>query len=178
MVTRSRTARRLTSGQAAVEAVIALLLLCLVFFALVQIAYLYIGQMVAHHTAFVMARSYVTGFEERIVHRAREVGSIGMAGHLVQPVAYTTLSPAQLGALDEELIREFLDSPTYTMRYEYWDRIDGTVPLTDGPGIQDFRVRVWNYPLELPMRGAYMDSGSVDFGSDARLYNHAAYYLW
>lgn len=172
-----RQFRRRQRGQAAIETVLALLLLCLIFFALVQITYLYMGQMIAHHTVFVMARSYVVGFNERIVHRAREVGSIGMAGHLEQPEAYATRSPGDLGAVEEDLIAEFLSTDRYTLWYQYWDRISGSTPVAEAERIETFRVQVWNYPLVMPMRAAYLSSDSVDFGSNVDMYNHAAYFM-
>lgn len=170
--------RRCRRGQAAVETVVAVLVLCLILFSLLQVAYLYMGQMVAHHAAFVMARSYVVGFEPRVVQRAEEVGSIGMAGHLVTPESYAGLSPAQLGDIEPDLIAEFLQSSSYTLWYEHWDRIGGQVPVLGTEEMSPFRVRASHYPLEMPMHRAYMRADTVDFGSDLEMYNHAGYYLY
>lgn len=171
-------ARKYCRGQATIETVMAVLLLCLICFGLLQVARLYTGQMIAHHAAFVMGRSYVVGFNEGIVRRAREVGSIGMSGDIEQPAAYANLSPVQLGSVEPNLIEEFVSSPGYTMWYQYWDRIDSSVPVLGAEGLSDFRVRVNNYPLEMPMHRAYTNADSVDFGSEATLYNHAGFYLY
>jgi len=169
---------RNSRGQATIETVVAVILLCLVCFGLLQVARLYTSQMIAHHTAFVMARSYVVGFNERIVQRAREVGSIGLSGDLEQPAVYANLSPARLGAIEPDLIEEFVSSPNYTLWYQYWDRVGSTVPVMGLEGLSDFQVRVHDYPLEMPMHRAYMNADSVNFGSQATLYNHAGYYLY
>ena len=153
------------------------MLLCLVFFALVQIAYLFMNQMIAHHTAYVMGRSYIVGFEHRIVQRAREVGSIGFSGHIVEPPAYAECSPAQLGAIEPALIRDHLESPGYRIWYQHWSRVRYHLPVLGGEGPARFGIRVDDYPLEMPMHRAYMLSDTIDFGSEATFYNHAGYYL-
>ena len=170
--------RRNSRGQAITETVLALMLLCLVFFALVQIAYLFMNQMIAHHTAYVMGRSYIVGFEHRIVQRAREVGSIGLSGHIVDPPAYAEFSPAQLGAVEPALIRDHLENPGYRIWYQHWPRVRYRLPVLGGEGPARFGVRVEDYPLEMPMHRAYMRGDSIDFGSEATFYNHAGYYLY
>ena len=71
-----KTANR---GQATIESVMGIMLLSLIFFSLVQMAHLFVAQMVANHAATVTMRSYVVGFEREIVLRASEVGTIPMA---------------------------------------------------------------------------------------------------
>lgn len=166
-------------GQTTVEAVICLMLLLLILFSLIQVAYLYMGQMIAHHAAFVTARSYVVGFDRRVVRRASEVGTIGLAGHLEQPVAYQNLSPAEQGDVEPSLIAEFLQDNRYTIWYEHWPLVQTDLPMLDMDGMAEVKIRVRQYPLEMPMVGAYMAPGqrTVSFGSKIKMYNHAAYYL-
>jgi hypothetical protein len=68
-----RPKRRKNRGQTTIESVMALVLLMLIFTGLFQVSYLYVCRIIARHAAFVTARSYVVGFENRIVNRAREV---------------------------------------------------------------------------------------------------------
>jgi len=165
-------------GQAIIETVIALLILCLILFSLLQVAELYSGQMIAHHASYVMGRSYIVGFEPRIVQRAREVGSIGLSGHLEQPEAYANLSPAELGELEPDLIAEFLQTSGYTLWYQHWDRVHSTVPVLSPETMSQFSVNVRDFPLQIPMHRAYMNSDTVDFSSSVEMYNHSGYYLY
>ena len=165
-------------SQAILETVMALLLLCLIMFSLMEVGILYKNQMVADHTAFVMARSYCVGFAEDVVQRAAEVGSIGMSGRLEQPAAYATLTQKELTAADPVMIEEFLTHDDYSIYYEYWDRISQQTPGDDNPdGMNDFRIDVSGYPVEMPMHRAYMNGDSIDFSGKVRMFNHAGAYL-
>lgn len=171
---RRRAGRR---GQAMIESVMAVLLLSLILFALLQVGYLYIAQMITDHTAFVMGRSHAVGFNRRLVRRAMEVGSIGMAGHIVTPAAYTDLPPRELGAMEPLLIQEFLSTNDYTMYYQHWDRLAPVLPLWEHDQVETYRVNVNEYPLDMPMSGAYVRNRAIDFHGQAELLNHAAHYL-
>jgi hypothetical protein len=164
-------------GQATIESVMALLLLCLILFGLVQVAYLFVCRVIAHHTAFVTSRSYVVGFDTPIVNRAREVGSIPMAGQLMEPAALVGMTPAEQGAIEPALIAEFVQSPDYLMWYRHWGRIDHSQPVANPDMLVDIKVTVRDYPIEMPMAGAYMSDSTVDFSAEARLLNHAGFYL-
>ena len=164
--------------QAIIESVLALLLLCLIMFSLMEVGILYKNQMIADHTAFVMARSYCVGFASDVVQRAAEVGSIGMSGKLEQPVSYAYMTQRELAAADPEMIENFLTQKGYTMSYEYWDHIRQQTPGNAGPdGMSDFKVDVSNYPVEMPMHRAYMSGDTVDFSGQVRMFNHAGIYL-
>lgn len=164
-------------GQATTESLLVFMLLLFILCALVQVAYLYMNQMIAHHTANVTARSYVVGFEEDVVQRAREVGSIGLAGHLTIPPAYAQLTPAELAALEPMLIEQFLLDPGYSLAYERWHLVDSDMPTSRDGSMADIRIEIRNYPLDMPMTDLYMRDDTVDFQSEATLHNHASYYL-
>ncbi len=169
--------KRRRRGQSTIEAVVAIMLLSLIFFALVQIAYLYIAQMVSDHAAFVTARSHIVGFDRDIVQRAMEVGAIGMAGHLTQPAALVGLPPRELGRVEPILIEDFIQNDSYTIYYEHWSRLRESLPVAEEERVETFRVRVRNYPVDMPMSGAYMGRKSVNFEGTAWMLNHSAYYL-
>ncbi len=169
--------RRRQRGQATIETVMAVLLLSLIFFGTVQLVYLYIAQLIAHHTSFVTARSYVVGFEDQVVSRAMEVGAIGLAGHLTYPDTYINYDPLALSVIEPELIRSHLGSTGYTIYYQYWDRIVNYLPVTEFDDVVPISIRVFDYPVDMPMRQAYMNSSTVDISSTTRLMNHAAYFL-
>ncbi len=154
-----------------------IILLSLIFFFLIQIGYLYMNQLVAGHTAFVMGRSHVVGFERPIVQRAMEVGSIPMSGHLTKPEALVGMRPAELGEIEPVLIEDFVQTEQYTIYYQHWPRVHMDLPAGENERVERFRVSVRDYPMEMPMAGAYMNRKSVNFRGDANLYNHSAYYL-
>ena len=115
--------QRRRRGQATLESVIGVMVLSLLFFGLVQVAYIIMADMVAGHAANVTARSHIVGFERKIVKRAAEVGAIAMSGGIRNP-AYRGMSNIQLGWLEPQLISEFLQSPGYTIDYERWPQLD------------------------------------------------------
>ena len=64
------------------------------------------------------------------------------------------------------------------MWYEHWNKVDHRQPILDVDGPVDLKVEVKNYPLEMPMSGAYMAGRkTVDFESEATMRNHAGFYL-
>jgi hypothetical protein len=174
---RRRRRQRRPRGQSIVEAVICLMVLLLIFFTLTQIAYLYNGQFVANHAAFVSARSHIVGFHPDVVQRAKEIGVIPLAGHVTDPVSLAELPIRELGAIEPTLIGEFVKYPGYLMRYEHWPKATLSLPMFETELIHNYRVEVNDYPVEMPMKEAFMNSGGVDFEGTAKMLNHAAYYL-
>ncbi len=163
--------------QTITETVLALMVVLLIAFSLLQVGIFYKNQMIADHAAFVTARSYVVGFSDDIVHRAQEVGSIGMAGALQTPAAYASMTPLELADAEPRLIEQFLQTQGYTLYYEYWDRISRDVRSIGTDGMNDFRVSARGYPVEMPMHRAYMNGDTVDFDGEVRMFNHAGLYL-
>ncbi len=163
--------------QAIIETVMALMVLLLVSFALLQVGLYAKNLMIADHAAFVTGRSYVVGFKDDLVHRAQEVGSIGMAGKLETPASYSAMTQQELAAVEPQLIKDFLQSDGYTLYYEYWDRINRQLPGGNSDGMVDVSVNVSDYPLEIPMHRAYMSSDTIDFSGSVSMFNHAGLYL-
>ena len=170
--------RRGQRGQAIIETVMGVMLLSLIFFGLVQVCYLHIAQLITHHAAFVSARSYIVGYRQGIVERAKEIGTIGLAGRLEFPEQYSGLSPAALGAIEPELIRSHVQTPDgYVIYYEHWDKTQVYTPYLELNEVVPITVRVFDYPVDMPMRQAYMKDDSVNLGSTVRMMNHAGLYL-
>lgn len=172
-----RSRQRRQRGQSLIETVIGVMILSLVFFGAVQVAYLYIAQLIAHHTAFVTARSYSVGFNNDIVERAKEVGSIGLAGPITMPAEYTSYNMLQLGAVEPDLIATHVQNKGYSVYYSYWSRVYKDVPLVEVDGVVPVTIRVYDYPANMPMHGAYMDRDAVDIESTVHVPDYAAYYL-
>lgn len=172
-----RRPKRNLRGQAIVESIIALMVILLVFFALTQLVILASAQFIADHTAFVSARSHIVGFEAGVVQRAKEVGSIGLAGEVVDPPALSTLSTLELGAAEPTLIGEFIRTPGYLLEYERWPNVHLTLPANDTQTNVTFTVEVHDFPVDLPLREFFLNDSSIDLEGEAELFNHAAYYL-
>ena len=163
-------------GQAIVESVIAFMVILLIFFTLTQLMLLASAQFIADHSAFVAGRSHVVGFDHDVVQRAKEVGSIGLAGHVTNPPALEGLSMLELGAIEPVLIGEFIQESGYILRYEHWHLVDLTLPANEDEIVETFQVNVRNYPVDLPMSDAFMGD-TIDLRGSAKLFNHAALYL-
>lgn len=173
--------RRGVRGQAAVESVFVLLFVLTGFFLLMYYTYLGIAKLVGYHTTFVVGRSHVVGFENDIVYRAMEVGSIGLAGAPVTPDELTPLTPAQLGDREPALIEDFMQATTYTMDYERWPQVYANLSRNDAEEMVPARVWVSDYHWgddDHPMPFG-LNELSVDVNEDywIHLYNHAGFYL-
>lgn len=184
---RGTTRRRRCRGHVTVEATMVILLLSLMFMGLAQITYVYVGQLIAHHTAFVTTRSYVVGYHPELVQRAKEVGSIGLAGPILEPYDATGLSPLELSAREPMLIQEHIENGSVpggdqwtTLDYTYWPQVFayGVYPWSSSNEVADVHVRVWDYPLDMPMSRAFVrEGGVVDLDSRVRMLHHAEAYL-
>lgn len=183
---RPRSTRRRPRGQVTVEAVMVILLLCLIFMGLAQVAYLYVGKLVVDHTAFVTGRSYIVGYHPELVQRAKEIGSIGAAGAILEPYDARGLSPAELSAREPLLIQEHVEngssgSGQYTsLDYTYWPQTYayGVYPWSEHDQLANIHVRIWDYPLNMPMSGAYSHAGAyVDLDGRVNMLDHAQAYL-
>ena len=171
---RKKLKRRARRGQAIIESVLIVTILTLLFMFCVQMMQLYSSKMIAEHASFVAARSNSVGFEDDLVLRSTEVGTIGLAGQIETPANYSGYSPVQLGEVEPALIDEFLVSEGYTLYYEFWDNIwvsnnsESLMPTTS--------VHVRNYPTRIPLSELFM-SDTVNFSGSTRMLNHSEYYL-
>jgi hypothetical protein len=168
-------------GQTTLESLMVMSLTFMIFAVLVYFCFLGIAKMVGYHATYVTARSHVVGFEHDIVYRAAEVGTIGMAGKPLSPDSIVGLDTYQLGTQEPALIRDFLQSDTYSMNYTYWGQTYANLPRSEVDGAVSVRVWVWDYamgdednPMPLNLHELKTD---VNRDHWMRMYNHAAFYL-
>ena len=76
---RSRSGER---GSTMIEAVICMLIICLILFGLLQIFYITAAQMITDYSAFRAARSETVGFNEEIVEREGRLKAIAASGRI------------------------------------------------------------------------------------------------
>lgn len=175
------TTRRRRRGQTTVESVLVMSVLFIIFAMVIYLCYLGIARMVGYHASFVTTRSYVVGFHDDIVERAKEVGSMGMAGPPETPDDIVGLDPIALGSREPTLIRDFLTEDGYTLYYTHWHNTYADLPTLETDGTVSIRVWTRDYhmgdddhPMPLNLHKLRTDINRENY---VRMYNHAAFYL-
>ncbi len=195
-----RRRRRGEHGQAILENLLAMLVLCLILFGLLQVFHLAVAQFLTRYSAFCTGRAYAVGFADYLLYRSARVGAIGASGRLVSPNNQTYGSPVAQYYGERMMIPEYISGIRW-LEYEYWrggNEYDGRYyapgiapPQTRiGHGYQptttgliDLNVQFRNYPFAIfdlmdPQR-AWFDTAedAVDITGNAQVANHAADYL-
>ncbi len=135
-----KTLRKNEEGQAIIESLIALILVCLVFFGLMQVFYLSVANMTTEYASFCAARSKTVGFRDELVRRATKVALIPASGRLKQlyagaydddgryhyAVSWTGIESIYQQVDEEEsgmymYLRYGNRPPFCSLNYEYWD---------------------------------------------------------
>ena len=173
-------------GATILESLICIMLLCLIFFGLMQIFQWSMAQMLTEYSSFYAAKAYSLGYSRSIVERASRIAITGASGQdisgnpVVAPFTQQNLSDAAT---------EYMSYGQYgpnTINYEYWepDTITSDTPLievgysnTTGSTI-DSQVRVKNMPL-LTENLSWVVGGATEANptGKAKTFNHASLYL-
>lgn len=111
------------SGQAAVETLLAVLVVTFVFLALFRLSHMLTGKILAEHAAMRVARARAVGFNDFMCIKAARVS--------IMPVAGKRLWPVGKEFSDSSLIyrvRTYLESPDASranglLQYEGWDKL-------------------------------------------------------
>ena len=176
-MTRRRDQRRLLRkgaslseiGQAMVESVFVIMLLCLIFWGFLQAALLYNHERVLQFASFAAARSATVGFQrtpiDYVLHSYR-VAAIPASGAMLAPTSpgatYQNWTGAnqqlqQLGA-EITLIPLYLRyDPRGNLNYAYWDQYDMRPNFSQNPLTATMLTEQHDqeHPLEMPMVGAF-----------------------
>ena len=126
-------------GQAAVETVLAVVILSFAFLALFRLSYLFAGKVLLEHAAMRVARARSVGFNDFMCRKAARVAVIPVAGTRTWPdEAGESLSAAEelgrisdyLASEDEARARGILDYANWgDLRIRPGDGTDATVTL-------------------------------------------------
>ncbi|OGV58394.1 MAG: hypothetical protein A2X49_10535 [Lentisphaerae bacterium GWF2_52_8] len=168
-------------GEAIVESMMCLLLICLILFGLLQMFYLSVAQMLTDYSSFCTARSYAVGFAEYLVDRAARVAAIGASGPMVEDQDYNGSMLSQF-AVETSRIPEYISGERW-LEYEYWyGEGESNTTLSAGTSLEGgnvilSEVRFNDYPLEMPMRAAYTSSDSTNISGHAGMMNYAGIFL-
>jgi len=155
---------RARRGQALIETCLAVMMLCLILFGLLQISQLFAAREVLQHAANRGARARTVGFNDFMVQKCVRVAAIPVSGRLLEPV-YTNEDPALRDMLEtmragelwdavlsdavppgtqvaleraripEYLAAESWEQASWVLDYEYWDGgLQASYPSTALPG--------------------------------------------
>lgn len=80
-------------GQAMLETLLVMLVLCLLFFGLLQVALVFNAHEVLHHSAARAARARAVGFNDWMTTKAQRVAAIPNSGRMLEPEALTEPVP-------------------------------------------------------------------------------------
>ena len=142
-------------GATILESLICIMLLCLIFFGLMQIFQWSMAQMLTDYSSFYAAKGYSLGYSRSIIVRASRVAITGASGQntsvipVTAPFTRTKLSDAA---------REYMmygQHGSSQINYEYWepDNITDDTPIVEvhhpdpDARIIDGRVKIKNMPL-------------------------------
>ena len=81
------------NGQAMLETLLVMLVMCLLFFGLLQVALVFNAHEVLHHSAARAARARAVGFNDWMTTKAQRVAAIPNSGRMLEPVALTEPVP-------------------------------------------------------------------------------------
>jgi len=191
------------SGQALIESLAVIILLCLILFGIVQYVLMLTATEVIQYSADASARARVVGFNRFMVRKVNLVASIPNAGIMRTPggqpygnadvwnrfnagrsfVASIASSPAssQYSQIERPTIPLFLGSENAGQMYGYldyedWDTISH--PIYTGSPVRTVGVVVrQDFPLRMPLYRAISADDILPIRREARLADHSDLYL-
>ena len=169
------------SGQAIVESVIAMLLLCLILFGLLQLFTLMVAQMTAEFSTFYTAKSRSVGFANYLVQRNSRSSIIAASGNITWPEQHSFNTPMEQFGIETFRIPEY-NSGRRWLDYENWrgSNDEGTtvsLNSSSSSGIVKTKVGFSDFSLNFPMRSAFTTSESVDIQGEVSLIDYSEVYL-
>ena len=198
--------QRARRGQSLIESCLAIIVVCLVFAGMYQVAGLVAAREVLDYSAARAARAKTVGFNRWMVRKAAKVGAIPNAGRLTEP-AYTNVDRALrarvasssggelwdwvLGEaapssaqydLERARIPEFLEAANdatayYVLDYTDWDSVVNSFSLVGGTGVVWRAVTDQTYPLRVPMHRAFYADDEIDLQGRAYIEDHYSLYM-
>ena len=189
-VVRPRSGER---GSTMIEAVICMLVICLILFGLLQVFYVTAAQMITDYSAFRAARSETVGFNEEIVEREGKLKAIAASGRMRFPIDMTSESTGsypfssaigqfyweRLAIIDYMKMRR-------TLKYEYWHpeynvnknhSTSYTVTSVSQGDTFTAYAKFLDYPWIMPMRGAFVTEGKLNIEGKSELSRQSTMYL-
>lgn len=185
-----REKTRACSGQAAIESIIVIGLILLIFVGIFEIARLFAAEEILNYAAARGARAATVGFNDFMIEKTIRVAAIPNAGAMTVPD--DTAGLARYWAVEQERIPAFLGSRTwaeadYILNYERWPIAGFSFGNADF-----FRVHVANWnrdssplsvrvtqniPVNAVLFRAFYPTNYVPLRGECRIENHCMLYL-
>ena len=180
-------------GSEMIEAVICMLLICLILFGLLQVFYSAAAQMVTDYSAFRAARSETVGFREDLVEREGKLKAIAASGRMRFPIDMTSESTGSypfssaIGQFYWErlAIIDYMEMRR-TLKYEYWhpeynvnENHSTSYTVTSASQGDTFTAyaKFLDYPWIMPMRRAFVSDEKLNIEGKAELSKQSTMYL-
>lgn len=181
-----------SGGSAIIEAVIGMLLICMILFGLLQIFYYSAAQMVADYAAFRAARSETVGFNDEKVSIEGKLKAISASGRMRFPFDMTkgTANENATSAVgqfyyERLAIIDYMENRR-RLAYEYWNTNYNTskthetyltVKSTSQGNTFTENAVFTDYPWIMPFRKAFVTDGQIDIEGTAKMSRHSVQYL-
>jgi len=178
--------KRSERGATIVESLMCILLLCLIFFGLMQIFQWSMAQMLTEYSSFYAAKANSLGYSHSIVQRASRIAITGASGE--DTSAVPTVAPynqSNLSSAAEEYMSYAQYGPS-GINFEYWepDNVSNDTPIIEvsysdaGETTSTGWVRVKNMPL-LTENLSFFLGGATEANprGEAKTFNHSSLYL-
>ena len=175
-------------GATILESLMCIMLLCLIFFGLMQIFQWSMAKMLSEYSAYYATKAYSLGYSTSIVERAARIALTGASGQDLSNIP--TVAPFTQANLSEAA-EEYMFYGRYGPRginFEYWEpdtvtsdtpiiEINSVNPLTSGTSAG--RVQVKNMPLLSENLSWFLGGATeadIPYG-EARAFNHSSLVL-
>lgn len=187
--TKKKKSRKYQKGQAMIESVACMLVICLILFGLLQIFYLSVAQMFADYASFCSARSYSVGFDDYLTIRSAFVASIGASGEILYPEGVEYGNPLDQFGAEAQRIPDYITGDRWLNygfqsenpgdEWAWYNGGGGGVGISHSlsDGMVETNVSYVNYPMNFPMRRAFTYDDKVNITGEARVMNHSQTFL-
>lgn len=171
-------------GSTIVESMMCIMLLCLVFFGLLQIFQWSVAKMLCEYSSFYATKGRALGYANSIILRGAQIAATGASGQdNSQTPAPAPFTRQELSSRAEDYML-YSSYGTYGVNYEYWDPADTNTPMLEINhwSFGDFAgARVWinNMPLLSPALSPFTggaENADIPAGESA-MFDHSQLYL-
>ncbi len=173
--------RRQESGAALTEALGAMVILCLIFFGLLQIFHWAMAKMVMEYASFYAASSHSLGYTPAFTERVARVASVSASGR--DRSAVSLRDSEDSGAIGDALA-DYLSNPASSgVDFEYWDTTRPGAPRlrVSADGARESLGRVWIEHMPLLQKAfSVWAEGATEAtipAGESVYYNHSQHYL-
>ncbi len=189
-----RLGRRRQRGESIVEGMLSMLLLCLILFGLLQIFQMTVAQMFSQYAAFKTVWAAGLGYSDEYLRRVALTSMAGASGRMTNPGenygSMLNLSRREIEIIPGSVVTEGLGllpgfrAGQHWVDYQYWhtdQNSTGTYCMTSSPdrgsNMVSFTAGFAKYPLNMPMRRAFIGDDTVDITSTASMRDSSSIFI-